>query len=182
MVRAVFKGKGPFKRFARARKGTAAVEFSIVVIPFFLLTFGLAEVSMLGFAQTSLDFAVSETARQIRTGQAQLNGVTEGQIRARLCTEMSKFIIVTCDGNLFLDVDTYPSFAAVGADTANPIDGGNFNTAGMGYQPGAASDIVVVRAYYRWEIMTPVFEPVFQNVSGGERILMSTMMFRNEPF
>jgi hypothetical protein len=52
----------------------------------------------------------------------------------------------------------------------------------MGYQPGQPSDIVVVRAYYRWKVMTPLFEPIFQNISGGERILVSTMMFRNEPF
>ena len=30
-------------------------------------------------------------------------------------------------------------------------------------------------------MLTPLFEPVFQNISGGERILVSTMMFRNEP-
>jgi hypothetical protein len=30
--------------------------------------------------------------------------------------------------------------------------------------------------------MTPLFESVFQNISGGERILVSTMMFRNEPY
>lgn len=30
--------------------------------------------------------------------------------------------------------------------------------------------------------MTPLFEPIFQNIAGGERILVSTMMFRNEPF
>jgi hypothetical protein len=39
-----------------------------------------------------------------------------------------------------------------------------------------------VRAYYRWQILTPLFASVFQNVSGGERILVSTMMFRDEPY
>jgi Flp pilus assembly protein TadG len=48
-----------FRRFARARRGSAAVEFALVLMPFFLLTFGLAEVAMVGFAQTNLDF-VSE--------------------------------------------------------------------------------------------------------------------------
>jgi Flp pilus assembly protein TadG len=84
-----------FRRFARARRGSAAVEFALVLMPFFLLTFGLAEVSMIGFAQTSLDFAVSETARQIRTGQAQTNGVTEAQIRTQLCSELNNFISIS---------------------------------------------------------------------------------------
>jgi Flp pilus assembly protein TadG len=171
-----------FRRFARARRGSAAVEFALVLMPFFLLTFGLAEVAMIGFAQTSLDFAVSETARQIRTGQAQLGGVTEGQIKNQLCDEVNSFIVMGCDGNLFLDVRRFDSFVDAGNNSQTPIQNNQFSEAGMGYQPGAASDIVVVRAYYRWHVMTPLFEPIFQNISGGERILVSTMMFRNEPF
>lgn len=171
-----------FQRFARARRGSAAVEFALVLMPFFLLTFGLAEVAMIGFAQTSLDFAVSETARQIRTGQAQNNGVSESQIRTQLCDELNNFIVMGCNGNLYLDVRRFSSFVDASNNAANPINNNNFSAAGMGYQPGAASDIVVVRAYYRWKVMTPMFEPIFQNISGGERILVSTMMFRNEPF
>lgn len=175
-----FLGARALKRFGKARRGSAAVEFSIVVIPFFLLTFGLAEVAMLGFAQTSLDFAVSETSRQIRTGQAQMNGVSHGQIRDQLCTELNKFMVVSCDGNLYLDVDRFNSFVDIGNPA--PIQNGEFQPAGFGYTPGAPSDIVVVRAYYRWQIMTPLFEGVFANTSGGDRILVSTMMFRNEPY
>lgn len=171
-----------FRRFARARRGSAAVEFALVLMPFFLLTFGLAEVAMIGFAQTSLDFAVSETARQIRTGQAQTNGVTEAQIRTQLCDEINNFIVMGCDGNLFLDVRRFASFVDAANNPPNPIQNNQFSGAGMGYQPGASSDIVVVRVYYRWHVMTPLFEPIFQNISGGERILVSTLMFRNEPF
>jgi Flp pilus assembly protein TadG len=170
------------RAFRRAREGIAALEFAIVAMPFFLLTIGLAEIAMIGFAQTSLDFAVSETARQIRTGEAQMGGVNEDQIEQRLCDEVNNFVVLSCDGNLFLDVSTFASF--VDADNGNqePIEGGEFEDTGFGYDPGAPSSIVVVRAYYRWEIMTPLFEPIFENVSGGERILISTMMFRNEPY
>ena len=71
MFERALKKTRSLRRFGRARRGSAAVEFAMVILPFFMLTFGLAEVAMLGFAQTSLDFAVSETARQIRTGRAQ---------------------------------------------------------------------------------------------------------------
>jgi Flp pilus assembly protein TadG len=170
------------QRFGRARSGSAAVEFALVLMPFFLLTFGLAEVAMLGLAQTSLDFAVSEVARQIRTGQAQQTGVSESQIKAQLCSELNNFIVMGCDGNLYLDVDNFASFVDAGNGANQPIQNNQFNGAGMGYTPGGPDAIVVVRAYYRWQIMTPLFEPVFQNVSGGQRIIVSTMMFRNEPF
>lgn len=171
-----------FRRFGRAREGMAALEFAIVVVPFFLLTIGLAEISMIGFAQTSLDYAVSETARQIRTGQAQMGGMNEFQIKQRLCNEVNNFVMLSCDGNLFLDVNRFNSFVEAENGVQNPIQNNEFQDPGFQYQPGAPSDIVVVRAYYRWEIMTPMFEPVFSNVSHGQRILVSTMMFRNEPY
>ena len=174
--------KKALRRFGRERKGTAALEFAIVALPFFLLTIGLAEISMIGFAQASLDFAVSETARQIRTGQAQMNGLDQGDIEAQLCSNVNNFIVLSCDGNLYLDVDNFPSFVDAGNAPNQPIQDGEFQEAGMGYAPGAPSAIVVVRAYYRWKIMTPLFEPIFDNVDGGERILFSTMMFRNEPY
>ncbi len=168
------------RRFGRDRSGHAAVEFGLVALPFFLLMFGLAEIGLIGFAQTSLDHAVSETARRIRTGETQGAGESYTQVQTTLCNEMSQLMALTCDGNLFLDVDTFASFVAVQNDS--PVQGGNFQTNQFGYSPGAASGIVVVRAYYRWHILTPVFQGVFANVSGGDRILASTMMFRNEPF
>ncbi len=170
------------RRFARAKRGMAAVEFALVATPFFLLTIGLAEISMIGFAQTTLDLGVSEAARQIRTGRAQINGLSQSDIHDQICEEINNLIVLECDGNLFLDVDRFDSFVDAGAAANNPIQNGEFQTGGFGYTPGAPSDIVVVRAYYRWKIMTPMFEPVFQNVSNGERILVTTMMFRNEPY
>lgn len=171
-----------FRRFGRARKGTAAVEFALVAVPFFLLMVGIAEVSMVGLAQTSLDFSVSEVGRQIRTGQAQLNGRSASQMQQMLCSQMSSFLFLTCSGNLYLDVDTFTSFTDASNNNSSPISNNQFQTAGFGYSPGCPSDIVVVRAYYRWKILTPMFASVFQNVSGGERILVSTMMFRDEPY
>lgn len=179
LVRATRKA---FRRFSRARKGSAALEFSIVAVPFFLLTFGLAEIALIGLAQTSLDFAVAEAARRIRTGEAQMNGVSEAEIHEQVCDELNNFIIVACANNLFLDVRRFNTFVDAQNSNAAPIQNNQFQTAGFQYSPGAPSEIVVVRAYYRWRILTPMFEPVFQNISGGQRILVSTMMFRNEPY
>ena len=171
-----------FRRFGGAKRGSTAIEFAFVVIPFFLLMVGLAEVSMIGLAQTSLDFAVSEVGRQIRTGQAQLTGKSYAQMQQMLCDQMSAFLFLSCAGNLYLDVDTFASFTDASNNSAAPISNNQFQTAGFGYSPGNPSDIVVVRAYYRWQILTPMFSNFFQNVSGGQRILVSTMMFRDEPY
>lgn len=182
MLRALARFLKPVRRFGRAKRGAAALEFAIVAMPFFLLTFGLAEVAMIGFAQTSLDFATSETARRIRTGESQLSGESASQVQTALCTEMSRFLAVTCGGNLYIDVRQFTSFVDAGNNQPNPIQNNQFQPNGFGYNPGSPSSIVVVRAYYRWQIMTPLFEDVFANVQGGQRILVSTMMFRNEPY
>ncbi len=170
------------RRFGRARRGVTALEFALVLPPFLLLTVGLAEVAMIGLAQTSLDFAVAETARQIRTGQAQTGGVTASEIERRLCDQFDDFLVVDCASNLSLDVKHFSSFVDASNNMAAPISNGQFDPSGFGYSPGVASDIVVVRAYYRWDVMTPLFESVFGNVANGDRILISTMMFRSEPY
>lgn len=171
-----------FRRFGRARRGSATIEFGLVAVPFFLLIFGLAEISMIGFVQTTLDNAVNGTARAIRTGQAQMGGLGAAQMKQDLCDRMISLLAINCNENLYLDVRRFNSFIDANNAANNPIDDGEFDDSGFGYQPGAASDIVVVRAYYRWHIMTPMFQPVFQNISSGERVMVSTMLFRNEPY
>lgn len=168
-------------RFGRAKRGAAAIEFALVLLPFALLTLGVAEVAMIGFVQSSLDFAINETARKIRTGEAQMDGMNQAQIEDELCTQMGNFLGVDCAGSLYLDVQRFDSFMEAAA-VDSPIVDDAFQTGGFGYQPGAPSDIVVVRAFYRWHTLTPMFSEVFRNVANGERVLASTMMFRNEPY
>ncbi|MES1198985.1 MAG: TadE/TadG family type IV pilus assembly protein [Pseudomonadota bacterium] len=182
MIRLSGIGKNPFRRFARAQEGAAMVEFALVALPFFLLTFGLAEVSMIGFAQTSLTHAVAETARTIRTGEAQTSHQTYDQIKSTLCSHFTALLPIDCAGNLFLDVDSFTSFVDADNAQAAPIVDGQLQTGNFGYSPGVASDIVVVRAYYRWQVVTPVFQSIFSNADGGQRVLVSTMMFRSEPY
>jgi Flp pilus assembly protein TadG len=169
------------RRFSRAREGVSAVEFSLVATPFFFLTFGLAEVGMLGLAQTSLNFAVYDAGRQIRTGQAQLGGLTHAEIETMVCDGLNKFIRMSCAETLYLDVQRFDSFVDA-APISDPVTDGVFNDAGFSYLPGGPDDIVVVRAFYRWQVLTPLFEGLLGNINGGDRLLSSTMMFRNEPY
>lgn len=171
-----------FRRFAKARDGATAIEFGFVALPFFMLLVGVAEVGMVGFMQTTLDLAVGDRAREIRTGQAQENGVTQDEIEDAVCADINTLLSVDCEANLFLDVDVFDSFTDAADNLANPIVNGQLQPAGFGFDPGGSSDIVVVRAYYRWQVMTPLFQGIFANAGGGERILVSTIMFRNEPF
>ncbi len=67
--------RGRFRRLFNAfhddRRGATAVEFAIVAPVFFFLIFLIAETAMIFIAEQVLDNAVFESARLVRTGQAQ---------------------------------------------------------------------------------------------------------------
>ena len=46
----------------------------------------------------------------------------------------------------------------------------------------AGNDIVLVRAYYTWTIITPLLNASLVNLSGNKRLITTAVAFRNEPF
>ena len=162
------------------RDGAAAVEFALVSIPLFWMIFGLLEFGVMSMVQTSLDNAVAQTGREIRTGAAQNAGLTKTDIENKICGRVRAIMALTCAGNLFLDVDRYNSFAAVG--NGSPLSNGQVDQGQLNYTPGGPDEIILVRAYYQWQVFTPFFGTIFANMVGGRRLIVSSMLFRNEPF
>lgn len=175
------------RRFRRAENGVAAVEFALIAPIFIWVMIGLGELTLIGLAQTSLDFALSDMARQIRTGEVQSrvdadgapDPMTEDQFKSAVCDRMGPFVAIDC-GNMALDVKSYTSFEDV--EIAPPIDPatGQLRT-NLNWDPGATSSIVVVSAFYKWSIITPYFQDLLGNL-GNQRLLASTILLRNEPF
>jgi Flp pilus assembly protein TadG len=165
-------------RFKRAKDGGAALEFSFVALPFFLLLYAILDVSLIFFASTTLENGILGAARQIRTGQAQAANMTADQFRALVCAQISA--LLACDERLGLDVRKFNGFGAVILPPALDDDG---NLSGnMQFDPGQAGDVVVVRAFYTWPMLTPTVGEQFVNMSGGHRLLEASTAFRNEPF
>ncbi len=67
-------GAGKLRGFSKDRKGTTAIEFGFVALPFFLFAFGIMLVGLKYFTENALEHAVESAAREIRTGQAQKGG------------------------------------------------------------------------------------------------------------
>ena len=59
-------------RFRHERKGSVAVEFALISVPFLALLFAIFETAILFFAQQALETATHDTARMIMTGEAQM--------------------------------------------------------------------------------------------------------------
>jgi Flp pilus assembly protein TadG len=164
----------------KRRDGAAALEFALISVPLFWIIFGMAEFGAMSLVQTNLDSALAETARTIRTGEAQSGGLDRTDLETEICDNLNRIMSLSCPGNLFLDVDRYNSFANVG--NGMPVSNGLMDQGQLGYTPGGADEVILVRAYYQWEIITPLFGAIFANMQDGKRLVVSSALFRNEPF
>jgi Flp pilus assembly protein TadG len=166
------------RRFVRDERGTTAVEFGIIAVPFLALIMATLETALTFFAGQTFDTAVQNAARLIRTGQAQEQGLTADTFRTKICGQLGAFL--NCS-SIYVDVRKYATFAAI--DLAMPIDtDGNLKKNGYVYQPGNGGDIVVVRAYYEWPVMVNWYGTNTANLADGNHLLAAAAAFRNEPF
>jgi Flp pilus assembly protein TadG len=166
-------------RFRQARGGSTAVEFAMLALPFLGLLFGIIELGMIYVVDTTLENATVDAARQIRTCQLQqTTGVTAASFRTLVCNEMT-WMGSSCAANLQVDVRTFSTFAST--DIPNPVSNGQFQTGSLMFQMGSAGDIVLVRTYYPWTLITPLLDGAVQDLSNGAKLISATTTFRNEP-
>jgi Flp pilus assembly protein TadG len=163
-------------RFRKDRKGSAAIEFSMIAAPFFMMIFAIIETASVFFATQVLETATQDTARLIMTGQAQISGMTAAQFKTNLCTRLSG--LFDC-GGVDVIVNSYPNFASI--DLTNPVSGGVYTNPGATFNPGSAGNIVVVRTFYQWPLFVTGLGFNLADVSGNKRLIASTAAFRNEP-
>jgi Flp pilus assembly protein TadG len=166
-------------RFKKAREGGAALEFVIIAMPFFMLLYAIFDVALIFFASTTLENGIVAAARQIRTGEAQAANMTEQQFRTLVCNQIS--MLLACDARLAVDVRRFDSWGPA-QNTPAALDNDGNLSGDMDFDPGDAGDVVVVRAFYTWPMLTPTVGTQFVNMAGGHRLLEASIAFRNEPF
>ena len=169
-------------RFARAERGTTATEFALIALPFFILMFGLVELTLVLLVSTTLESATEIAARRIRTGEFQQSGAnTKNDFKTLVCSEMS-WMQSACSADMFVDVRTFSSFAGLASNTPTP--GSSFDPNATCFTAGEPTDIVLVRTYYRWRLFTPLLNNALQNMGAGsgKRLISSATAFRNEPY
>jgi Flp pilus assembly protein TadG len=182
------------RRFRRSRRASAAVEFALVAPVFFALLFAIIETSIMFFASQVLETITQDSARLIETGQAQtgqvtINGVqacagvpcTQAEFQNYVCSQVPA-LLFTCPGGakgIFIDVENYPAFTNVTIN--NQISGGTF-TNNMQYNTGGPGDIVVVRLFYQWPLFVTGLGYNISNLTGSQRLLVATSVFKNEPY
>ena len=166
------------RRRADACSGNALIEFALIAPIFFLLLFAIMEIGIIFFAQSTLQHATNNLARLIRTGQLQVNGTTQSQMRTNLCADVAP--LIPCDNKLFIDLESFSNFGGLGF--SSPLDGGGNMVPLNGFNPGTACSVVLVRVFYAWPVFTPILTPFLTNMSGDKHLLYAASAFRNEPY
>jgi Flp pilus assembly protein TadG len=170
----------------RCTKGATAVEFALVAAPFLALLVAMFQASLVFFASRVLDEITEEASRYIMTGQAQTAGMTQSQFATYLCTSSNTSTLVSAlfnCSNIMINIQNYADFAS--ASTTSPTltfnGSGNVNNTWT-YNTGNPGDIVVVQVMYEWPIVLGPLGFNLSNLSNGNRLLVSTAVFKNEPY
>ena len=165
------------RQLVRDRRGSAAVEFALVSMPFFVLLFMVLEIGLAFLIDSTLETAVSEGGRLIRTGQAEAQGFEVNRFKQEVCERMSVFA-ADCANRATIDVQTIASFDTPPAD---PIVDGELQAQNC-YNGGTAGDLVLVRVWYRQPMIAPFMQGAVLRLNGTTVLLKGATVFRNEPW
>jgi Flp pilus assembly protein TadG len=165
------------RRFARQQDGAAAIEFALVAAPFLALTFAILETALVFFAGQTLEAAVTDSSRLIMTGQAAT--YTQADFKKAVCDRLIGGLF-NCDSSVYVDVKNYSSFSSI--SNTSPVSNGVFDPTKMDYVNPGPNCIEVVSLYYQWPIYVTMLGNNLADLNGGNRLLVATAVFRNEPY
>jgi Flp pilus assembly protein TadG len=169
------------RAFRRDERGATAVELAILGVPFFALIGAILETALVFLASQTLDSAVQDASRYVRTGQVQAITNYNGEnFRTAICNHL--FGLFDCT-KLMIVVSPVTSFssATIPSTPPKPTDPTQY-TLKSTFDPGTGSSVVMVQVYYWW--------PTFMNFGGfrlgsaadGSYLMSTVRVFKNEPF
>jgi Flp pilus assembly protein TadG len=167
-----------FARLRRHKRGATMIEFALVMLPFFILMFGILEVGLVFWASFELENATDDVARIVRTGQAQSSNFDETRMKQEICSKVS--LLSSCATKLRLDIRSFTNFAAMTAP--DPLDGSGALKESFSYNLGGPQEVVLMTAFYEWPLINFMSTMSLSNLASGNRLLRSSAAFRNEPF
>ena len=167
-------------------------------MPFLFVLFAIIESGLIFVAQVDLTNATMMVARQIRTGNLVAAGLTSSSsgttvsladFKTAVCNAMNFIPTSTCTAQLQIDVRAQTNFGS-GQTATTPITNLNFNNSSLCYYSGNAGSVVELRAFYLWQVNTPLILAALINAktyttgqtttSGNYHVITSAEAFRVE--
>ncbi len=172
------------RKFSGSEAGATAVEFAMVVGPFFLILGVIIETGLMMFTEYALQSGVQDSGRLIRTGQAQNGGYSAATFKTAICNTAS--VLIDCQNKVTVYVNhstttfaqlsaTVPSFLTIGPTVSNTPYPVTFSC-GSPLQP------VAVVATYDWYFSMVGMSYLGNIMSNSARRLMGFAIFLNEPY
>jgi hypothetical protein len=176
------RAAGPvLRRWRSDDQGVTALEFGMVAAPFFMLLFGIIGIGLYFFTTFTLENAVEQASRILRTGQAQQANMTAEQFKTKICELVPGF--VDCAGKLKVNVKSFEDSEDITpASLPRCLDGGGNLSSATEYDPGGASKVVLVWVCFEWEFAKSIPFLNFSDMSSGGRLIQATTTFRSEPY
>lgn len=173
------------QKFTRSDSGVSAIEFVLIgPIVFFVLGV-IIESGLMLYTEITLQNATDTAARTIRTGNAQMKGLTAADLKTAICAGVGT--LMNCS-RVVVYVNSDTSFAnlkaKVPSDYINigPSSGSNPATYVPCYNPGSPSNPAIIVATYDWNL-TSLSMSFWGNVAGNTaRRLIAVTLFQNQPF
>ncbi len=172
--------KSRLKRFFRNEEGVVAIEFGAIAFPFFLLIIGTLETATVFMAGMALDHGMSRTARFVQTGQAETASLSQAAFKQMVCD--AAVMLPNCLATVKVDVRTFTEFTSATFPPMTKPNGDPLDDIDYQYDIGQPESTVVVRVSYEWPILTSVINSGLGNMNNGNRLLISSWAFKNEPF
>jgi Flp pilus assembly protein TadG len=159
--------------FRRDERGGAALEFSIVGLPFIAVIIAIIEVAVDFMISAQLDTALQKSVADIRSGTVQIQNMTAAQFKTQiLCSRLTG---LTCSSVLLNVVKIAQSTDWA---TWSPS---SINSSNQKWCPGGSADAILVQVAYP----VPLASMIWAGATGaqtGSRYYISSAGLRNDPF
>ncbi len=162
-------------KWVRRKDGATAIEFSMLFMPYLLISLGIIELSLMFLSASLVEGATDSAARLIKTGKVQqTSGDPEQMFRDALCDFAT--VLVDCN-DMIIEVTTINSYS----DFSDPTYDSDGNLVPQPFDPGGSNSKVIIRVAYRYQMITPLVGPLL-NGPGGSTLFMSTIVMQSEPY
>ncbi|MDX8536939.1 pilus assembly protein [Mesorhizobium abyssinicae] len=173
-------------RFLGDRRGSTAMEFAMLALPFALLVFAILE-SCISFAgQEVMANITDDIARKLRTGQLRPADVSGTKLQDMICAKLEIIVANKCPG-LSVDLREYATFADAATASYKIVNNQivltqGANSTAFGVSPGLAETKNMLRVFYKWPVMTDFMSKSMTNMTDGTALHFASVTWQNEPF
>jgi Flp pilus assembly protein TadG len=174
------RGRATLAGWRDREDGVTALEFAIVAPWFLMLLFGIMAVGLFFFTTFTLENAVEQAARLIRTGQAQAAGMTADQFKAKVCENAPQY--VDCTNKMRVSVVSGSDAGTLTTPSCLGASGTLAPATSSTYTPGGSGVYVLVTVCYEWEMAAALPFLHLGDMGNGSALIQASTVFKTEPY